>query len=42
MERLEKRLGSENIFRTDEQGRIEFITDGERLWVRVERKSNSP
>ena len=37
VERLEKRLGSENIYRTDEQGTIEFTTDGERLWVRVER-----
>ncbi len=37
MDRLEEKLGSENIYRTDEQGIIEFITDGERLWVRVER-----
>jgi len=37
VERLEEKLGSENIFRTDEQGTIEFITDGERLWVRVGR-----
>ncbi len=37
MERLEKKLGSENIYQTDKQGTIEFITDGERLWVRVER-----
>lgn len=37
MERLEAKLGSESIFRTDEHGTIEFITDGERLWVRVER-----
>jgi competence protein ComEC len=37
MKRLEQRLGSENIFRTDEQGTIEFITDGEGLRVRVER-----
>jgi len=35
MARLEQRLGAENIFRTDEQETIEFITDGERLWVRV-------
>jgi competence protein ComEC len=38
MKRLEPRLGSENIFRTDEQGTIEFITDGERLWVRIKSK----
>ncbi len=37
VERLEKKLGSENIYRTDKQGTIEFITDGEKLWVRVER-----
>jgi len=37
MDRLKEKLGSENIYRTDEQGTIEFITDGERLWVKVER-----
>jgi competence protein ComEC len=37
-ERLEQRFGAENIFRTDEQGTIEFITNGERLWVRVKSK----
>ena len=37
MERLEQRFGAENIFRTDGQGTIEFITDGERLRVRVGR-----
>ncbi len=36
IDRLEKKLGSENIYRTDEHGTIEFITDGERLWVKVE------
>lgn len=36
MERLETMLGQENIYRTDEHGTIEFITDGERLWVRTE------
>ncbi len=34
--RLEEELGSDNIYRTDLQGTIEFITDGQRLWVRVE------
>ena len=34
--RLEERLGAENIYRTDQQGTIEFITDGERLWVKLE------
>jgi competence protein ComEC len=38
MERLEEKLGSKNIYRTDEHGTVEFITDGKRLWVRVERK----
>jgi competence protein ComEC len=33
VDRLEKKLGAENIYRTDEQGTIEFTTDGERLWV---------
>ncbi|MBA7703957.1 ComE operon protein 3 [subsurface metagenome] len=37
MERLEGKLGSENIYRTDKQGTIEFITDGERLRMRVEK-----
>ncbi len=34
--RLEAELGAENIYRTDEDGTIEFITDGKKLWVRVE------
>jgi len=33
--RLVESLKAENIFRTDEQGTIEFITDGEELWVVV-------
>jgi competence protein ComEC len=33
--RLEERLGAGNIYRTDELGTIEFITDGERLWVKT-------
>jgi competence protein ComEC len=35
IDRLEQRLGAENIYRTDEHHTIEFITDGERLWVRA-------
>ena len=35
--RLEGKLSSENIYRTDEQETIEFITDGERLWVKREK-----
>ena len=37
MDRLEQKPGEENIYRTDERGTIEFITDGGRLWVRVEK-----
>jgi len=37
IERLEERIGSENIYRTNKHGTIEFITDGERLWVRTEK-----
>jgi competence protein ComEC len=33
VERLEKSLRPDNVYRTDEQGTIEFITDGEELWV---------
>ena len=31
--RLVDRLGEAKVYRTDEDGTIEFITDGERLWV---------
>ncbi|MFC2024376.1 ComEC/Rec2 family competence protein [Chloroflexota bacterium] len=34
MTRLEEKLGPENIYRTDVDGTIEFITNGERLWVK--------
>jgi len=37
LDRLKEKSGSENIYRTDEHGTIEFITDGERLWVRTDR-----
>ena len=36
VERLIDRLGENNFYRTDRHGTIEFITDGERLWLRVE------
>ncbi|MFH1663037.1 MAG: DNA internalization-related competence protein ComEC/Rec2 [Chloroflexota bacterium] len=36
LNRLEAELGAENIYRTDEDGTVEFITDGEKLWVRTE------
>ena len=35
--RLGEKLVTENIYRTDVNGTIEFITDGERLWVRTEK-----
>ncbi len=31
--RLEQQLGADNIYRTDRHGTIQFIIDGERLWV---------
>ena len=34
MTRLGEKTGMENIYRTDEDGTIEFITDGERMWVK--------
>ena len=36
MARLEAELGAENIYLTAESGTVEFITDGEKLWIRVE------
>ena len=36
LERLEQ-LGAVQILRTDEQGTVEFITDGHRMWVSTER-----
>ena len=33
VERLIDRLGEDNVYRTDKDGTIEFITDGERLWM---------
>jgi hypothetical protein len=33
--RLAEALGEDNIYRTDEMGTIEFITDGDKLWVRT-------
>ena len=34
VERLINRVGEDNVYRTDEDGTIEFITDGEKLWLR--------
>ena len=33
LERLIYRLGEDNVYRTDKNGTIEFITDGEKLWM---------
>jgi competence protein ComEC len=35
MSRLEKQLGTDYIYTTAENGNIEFITDGRRLWIRT-------
>ena len=37
VERLVDRLGKDKVYLTSENGTTEFITDGERLWVKVER-----
>jgi len=34
MTRLREKIGTENIYRTDEDGTIEFITDGVGIWVK--------
>jgi len=34
MTRLKEKIGMGNIYRTDEDGTIEVITDGERIWVK--------
>ena len=36
LERLIARVGEDNVYRTDEDGTIEFITDGEKLWVKAD------
>jgi competence protein ComEC len=35
--RLAEQTGIQNVYRTDEQGTIEFTTDGEKLWVKKEK-----
>lgn len=34
--RLQERLGAANIYRTDRDGSIDFVTDGDSLWVETE------
>jgi beta-lactamase superfamily II metal-dependent hydrolase len=35
-QRLIDRLGEDGVYRTDQDGTIEFITDGETLWVEAD------
>jgi competence protein ComEC len=37
MQRLTDKVGLDHIYRTDKNSTIEFITNGERLWVKKER-----
>ena len=37
VERLEDSVGVENVYRTDLQGTVEVVSDGEVLWVETER-----
>jgi len=37
LNRLKVKIGQANIYRTDESGTIDLITDGERLWMKVEK-----
>ena len=37
MQRLNDIVGSDKIYRTDKNGTVECITDGERLWVKTEK-----
>jgi competence protein ComEC len=37
LSRLEEKVGAGNVYRTDTQGTIEFITDGQKLWVEAGR-----
>jgi len=37
IKRLEEAVGPEGLYRTDRDGTIEFISDGQRLWARTER-----
>ena len=37
LERLEASVGPQNVYRTDLQGTVEFVSDGATWWVRTER-----
>ena len=36
LQRLATALGQENVYRTAEDGTVEFITDGQKLWVKLQ------
>jgi len=42
MERLGEKLEKDEVYLTSEDGTIEFITDGERLWIKTERQEHNP
>ena len=37
VQRIEQALGKSRVYRTDRHGTVEFVSDGERLWVSTER-----
>ena len=37
VQRLGETVGLDGVYRTDRDGTIEFISDGERLWVKTEK-----
>jgi competence protein ComEC len=37
VQRLAEQVGPANVYRTDEQGTIDFITDGDKLWVKTKK-----
>ncbi|MDP2919771.1 MAG: DNA internalization-related competence protein ComEC/Rec2 [Dehalococcoidia bacterium] len=39
LQRLSERVGEGNIYRTDKNGTVEFITDGEKLWVKKDLRA---
>ena len=42
MERLGEKLKKDEVYLTSEDGTIEFITDGERLWIKTESQEHNP
>jgi len=37
MERLTNKIGTENIYRTDERGTVELVTDGKVIWIKPDK-----